>query len=203
MSSAQKIPFARSMSAFAKQKAVDEIIKRGQALPGHVVAVTGSIVTVSFNVSGVLLPQVTMPVAGSEYIRLPIQVGDKGVAFPASVYLGGVSGLGGGTADTTQQANLTTLVWFPIGNTSFSAVDANAVTAYGPNGVVLKDSGGNTTLTLTPSGVVLNAQTSITLEVGSHSIVINSSGVTIDGKPFLPHTHSGVTTGGGVSGPVH
>jgi hypothetical protein len=99
MTEAQKVPLSRSLSAFAQKKALSEIAKRGQALPGHVVAVSGAIVTVNFDVQGVTLPQVAMPLIGAEYIRWPIQVGDKGYAAAADAYLGGVSGLGGGTAD--------------------------------------------------------------------------------------------------------
>lgn len=202
MSNAQKTPLARTLSSFSQQKALDEIAKRGQALPGIVKAVSGSIVTINFQVAGLTLPQVTMPLFGPEYIRYPVQVGDKGVAFPASVYIGGVSGLGGGIADDTLRGNLSTLVWFPIANKSWTSVDPNALTLYGPNGVVLRDTGSGTTLTLTPTGLNISAQTSITLAVGSHSIVINSSGVTIDGKPFLTHEHTGVTSGGSNTGVV-
>lgn len=49
---------------------------------------------------------------------------------------------------------------------------------------------------------VIGTATSLTLSFGAKTIVINSSGVTIEGKLFLTHTHSGVTTGGGTSGPV-
>lgn len=189
MSNAQKTPFMRAMGSFGQRKALDEIEKRGSALPGHVVAVNGPIVTVNFDVKGLTLPQISMPIFGSEYVRLPIQAGDKGAAFPVDFYLGGISGLGGGTADDTLRGNLSALVWFPIGNKNWSAVDPNAVTLYGPNGVVMKDTAGNTTATLTPSGLVITAQTSITLSVGSHSIVINASGITIEGRPFLAHQH--------------
>jgi hypothetical protein len=154
---AQKTPFSRTLSLFAQQKALDEIAKRWQALPGRVVAVTGAIVTVSFDVAGVTLPQATMPLFGPEYVRYPVQVGDKGVAFPASVYIGGVSGLGGGVADDTLRGNLTTLVWFPCGNTGWTAVDDDAVTLYGPNGVVLRDTGSNSVATLTPANVTFKS----------------------------------------------
>ena len=56
--------------------------------------------------------------------------------------------------------------------------------------------------TATPGTYTVTAKTSITLQVGGHSIVINASGVTIDGRLFLAHQHLGVQTGGGVSGGV-
>lgn len=202
MSNAQKVPLTRALSAFATRKARDEIARRGRSLPGTVIDVAGPIVTVNFDVSGATLPNVTMPLFGPEYVRYPIKAGDRGAAFPVDVYLGGVSGLGSGLADTSLRGNLSTLVWFPVGNKGWSDVDPDAVTIYGPNGVVMRDQDSQTVSTLTPNGLVVNAKTSITLAVGSHSIVIDSSGVKIDGKPFLPHEHSGVQTGSGTSGGV-
>lgn len=184
--SAQKTPLARTLPRFAQGKALDEIAKRGQALPGRVLSVSGAIVTVAFEVTGKTLSQVTMPLFGPEYIRYPVQVGDKGVAFPASVYLGGVSGLGGGTADFTLRGNLSTLVWFPIGNKNWAAppgADANTLTLYGKTAVELLDSiAGNASLKMT--------STSISLTCAGHNVTIDSAGVHIDGRIFLAHEHT-------------
>jgi hypothetical protein len=184
MSNAQKTPLSRTLSTFTRQKALDEIAKRGQALPGRVVSVSGPIVTISFEVSGITLPQVTMPLFGPEYIRYPVQVGDQGVAFPASVYLGGVSGLGGGTADSRLRANLATLVWFPIANKNWSAVDPNAVTIYGPNGVVLRDSNSQSVETLTPSSVafatpVVSTTQNLSSGTGWSGVFTTTTGLTV------------------------
>jgi hypothetical protein len=199
MTVAQKTPLSRTLPRFTQQKVLDEIEKRGYSLPGHVVSVSGAIVTVAFDVtaedgSALSLPQVTIPLLGPEYIRYPIQAGDLGVAWAASASLAGISGLGASSVTNALPANLSSLVWIPCGNKSWSSVDANALTLYGPNGVVMRDSDSKTVGTLTPDGFTLTAQTSITLQVGSHSVVINSSGVTIDGKDFLTHGH--VATGG-------
>lgn len=190
MSNAQKTPLSRTLPLFTQRAAMAAIEERGSALPGTVKKVNGAIVTINFDVSGVTLPEVTMAVFGSIYIRLPIQEGDLGVAFPASVYIGGVTGLGGGVADDTVQGNLATLQWFPASNANWPTVaDSNSLLLQGPNGVVLRDMEGHTTATLTPAGLVLAAQTSISLMVGSKGISINSTGTTIDGKLFLPHEH--------------
>lgn len=202
MSSQQKLPLVKTLSVFGQRKALDEIEKRGHALPGHVVSVNGPFVTVNFDLEDVTLPQLTLPLPWPEYVRLPIQENDRGYAFPTMAYLGGVTGQGGKARLASLQGNLSTLTWFPIANKSWGTVDPNAVVLYGPNGVVLKDSAGHTTATLTPSGLVVTAQTSITFQVGSKSIVINSSGVTIEGKQWLAHEHSGVQTGGGNTGGV-
>lgn len=211
MSGYQKTPVSRTLPAFTRSAIKAALDKQGKALPATVAAVHGNIVTVSFQVQGLTLPQVDMPLAGAEYLRMPTQVGDKGVCFPADVYIGQMSGLGTGLPNTSTRGNLSTLVFFPIGNKNWTASDnANAVVLYGPDGVILRDSNSDSTLTLTPSDIdidsggtmELTAATSITLTVGAHSIVINSSGVTIDGKVFLLHEHSAVTPGVGISGPV-
>jgi hypothetical protein len=205
VSNQQKVPLARTLSKFATQKALDEIAKRGTSLPGHVTAVTGSIVTVNFDVAGVLLPKVTMPLFGPEYIRYPIQVGDKGVAFPASVSIVGVSGLG--TAPTAADfqilpGNLSTLVWYPIANKNWAVPpgsDANTLLLYGKLALLLLDSiAGNASVKLTGSNIVLTFghsvvtinDSSITLTSNGKSVVINSSGITLDGILWETHAHS-------------
>lgn len=214
MANEQKTPLARTLPLFAQRKAQDEIAKQGKALPGVVTAVSGQLVTVGFQVQGIMLQPVQMPIFGAEYVRLPVQVGDKGVAFPADVYLGGISGMGQGTADTTLQGNLSTLVWFPIGNKAWTlptGADANTLALYGHLALLLLDSfSANSSVKLTSTGITLAFgsgsivmdASGITLTFGSHTIVLNSTGVVIDGKVFLLHDHSGVTVGTGISGPV-
>jgi len=119
----------------------------------------------------------------------------------ADVYLGGMTGLGGGVANYSRlDANLSTLVFVPLSNTNFPAVDANAYNITGPNGAVIKDDKGSSVITLTPD--------SITLAHGSNSVVISGSGITItgtltiNGKAYLSHEHSGVATGSSNTGGV-
>lgn len=221
-----KTPLSRTLPLWVQSVIRAELDRLGKAIPATVKSVSGAIVTVNFQVSGMTLPTVEMPLFGPEYIRYPIQAGDKGVCFPADFYLGAMSGLGTGNADQSLRGNLSTLVFLPIGNKSWSAVDAQAVTLYGPNGVVLRDSNSHSSITLTPSDITGTAQTQyqigvgsntvtidssgITLTAGGVSIVINSGGVTIDGKDFLTHDHLAGTyvapSGGGPvtgdSGPV-
>jgi hypothetical protein len=216
----QKTSVQDTLNEFGRRKAADAIQQTGRSLPATVVSAKGSIVTVKFEISNTVftLPNVTIPLFGPEYIRYPIQPGDKGFVVAADAYLGGMSGLGGGTADLTQLANLATLVFFPIGNTSFFAVDPQAVVIYGPNGVVLRDTTNASNVTLTPQSIqalapqqishtvgsarVTMTPTSINLSASGHSIIINATGVIIDGKVFLLHEHTGVQSGSGVSGPV-
>jgi hypothetical protein len=183
MSDALKTPLSRTLSEFTVKKVLDEIRKRGTPLPGHVVSVSGSIVTVNFDVQGVTLPNITMPVIGAEYVRLPIQEGDLGAAWPSSIYLGGVSGLGGGVADLTLRGNLSALVWIPIGNKNWAPpTDPNSLELYGPDGVILKDEGGNVVATL-------NTTNGFKVTFGGHTFEITSGGIFLDGTLWTTHDH--------------
>ena len=152
---ALKVPLGRSLSRLAQNKALDAINVLGKSLPASVVAVVSSgIVTVKFEItSPFTIPNVTCPIFGPEYIRYPTQVGDLGVVFPVDVYVGGVSGLGGGVADLTQRSTLATLVFFPIGNKNWSPpTDPNKIEIYGPDGAIIRDKQNTTSLTAYPSG---------------------------------------------------
>lgn len=138
---AQKIPLQRSLNRIAELKAANAIQLLGKALPAQVLSVAGSIVTVKFLIQDgtATLPTVTIPLGMAEYIRLPVQVNDMGVVFPADVFLGGVTGLGSGVASLALPANLSSLVFLPVGNKNFSpSDDPNKLVLYGPNGVVVR-----------------------------------------------------------------
>lgn len=215
---AQKIPLTISLNETAKQRAQNAIQRLGKALPASVVSVSGAIVTVNFEVqSGYTLPQVKVPLFGPEYIRYPIQQGCKGVVFPADAYLGGMSGLGGGVATLAPPPNLTALVFFPIGNAGWSAVDPNATTIYGPNGVVLRDEGSACIFTLTPDGISIKVpsgqQIAIqgnggTINIADANVTATNSTVAVtggdisaDGISLKTHVHGGVQSGGSDTGP--
>src|SRR6185312_1665685 len=102
--------------------------------------------------------------------------------------------LGGGVADLTTRANLTALIFVPCAQTSWNTADPAQRVVQGPDGVLIQNIGGNCKINLT--------STSITLSCGGHSVVIGASGVTIDGKQFLTHEHSGVQSGGSNTGGV-
>lgn len=155
----QKTPYAQTANSWATKRINDAIALAGKALPVQVTSVTGQIVTVKFLLTGIFtLPNdVKMPIFGPEYARSPTQVGDLGVVFPIDTYLGGVSGLGGGVAGLSTRANLSTLVFFPVGSKNWTSVDPNVFTLYGPGGVTLRDSGSNMQLILTPAEIELGA----------------------------------------------
>jgi hypothetical protein len=153
---AQKTPLARSLESFANRKVMGQLARLGMALPAQVTAVEGSIVTVSFLLASTApytLSNVTMPIDGPEWARAPTQIGDLGVCRPASVYIGGVSGLGGGVADLSQRAPLATLTFFPIGNANWSPSDnPNAWVLYGPDGVILRTQDKTVGMTIAKTG---------------------------------------------------
>ena len=197
----QKTPLARTLNRFAEQKVLDRVQQLGKSLPCHVVSVRGAIVTVAFDVTGPFtLPNVTVPLFGPEYVRYPIKAGDRGVVLAADAYLGGVSGLGGGTADLTQRANLATLVFLPIANASWFTVDPNAVTVYGPDGVVLQTQDGSVKLIVNAAGVSVviggttySAWTTAGLAVTGHvtatqNVVAGQGGA--DQVGLQTHTHA-------------
>jgi hypothetical protein len=178
-----KTPLAKSLSSFAEKKINDAFQLTGKGLPCSVVSVAGAIVTVKFEVQNIpfTLPQVTIPLFGPEYVRYPIQKGDKGTVIPFDAYLGGMSGLGGGVADLTQRANLSSLVFLPIGNKLWTSVDPNAVTIYGPNGVVLRDTGSDSIITLTPGSITIVAPNQIQLKTGATTMTLTPTGWSITG----------------------
>lgn len=180
----QKTPLARTLNQFAERKVRGVIALTGQSLPASVVTVVSSgIVTVKFELVDVpyTLPNLTCPIFGPEYVRYPIQPGCLGFVVPADAYLGGVSGLGGGSADLKPRANLSTLVFFPIGNKNWSQTDdPNKLVLYGPDGVVIRDLAKKNTLTV--------GSTEVTLDLTAGSLVItvpNGQNVTINGAAIV------------------
>lgn len=208
---AQKTPFARSITEFARIKIDDATQLIGKRLPCSVVEVDGAIVTVKFEVTtDFTLPQVKVPIANSLYAREPTQVGDLGWVQTADARIGGVSGLGIGTADLSPPANLGALVFEPIGNAGWEpSPNPDAYLLQGPDGVIIRDIGNNCSIVVDQETIVVTGKTQIKLQVGSGSITITDGAIdfegtlTINGKAYMDHEHGGVTVGSGFSGGVH
>lgn len=195
---AQKTPFASSLNRWGHKVAKAATNVLGQSVPASLKAAPGPIVEVNYEVKNAALPgNVQMPVLGSRYYRAPFQAGEKGMAIASDYYMGGMSGLGGGTADLSQHGNLATQAWTPVGHTDWPSVDPNMnVVTGGPSGVLIRNSE-------SPGATFTMTGTAITLSCGGHTIVINSTGVVIDGIRFLTHRHTGVTVGGSpTQGPI-
>ena len=109
-----------------------------KGIPCSVTAIDKDIVTVKFEGSNGVwnMPTMKMSQAISPYGRDPTQVGDKGYASPADYYIGGISGLGGGSTNFTPRGNLTPLVFHPMAQKTSEARDYDQLThAGGPTGV--------------------------------------------------------------------
>jgi|SRR5581483_1028319 len=230
---AQKTPIARSLEAFGHRKVLGVLAQVGKALPASVVSRVGQIVTVKFEItttpnSPYTLPPITVPLVGSQYVRLPIQPGELGMVMTADAYLGGMTGLGGGTADLSRHANLSCLVWTPLANKNWTpAIDDDSLELIGPNGVILHNNAKTAILKVTtaecswtpPPGipiqlngnVVLNGNLQINgsiqnLTGGTYAGDLKTSGNVIAGVGtgdqvgLKTHTHGGVSTGSGTSG---
>lgn len=144
----------------------------GQAWPCHVVSVGGAIVTIAFDMGGdFTLPQVTVPIAESFYVRLPIQVGDTGYVTAASARLGGVTDLGAGVAPLALPSNLGGLVFIPLGRKSWETIDPNAVVINAPNGAKLR--------TINGASIVIIDQSQIKVTQGDVTVEITGGVVTV------------------------
>lgn len=212
----QKTPLVDSLNRFVSDKITDVGQLAGKSLPASIMAIdpSNTIVTVKFEIKTQLqIPIVQCPVGFPEYIRLPLQVGDKGFVVAVDAYMGGMSQIGKGIASLDQQPNLSTLVWFPCGSKAFTPTEEpTKIVTYGSTGAVIRDKDKIIVLTLDKdrglqviwNGVPLMtfSNNGISIQYQGKGIVINSGGTFIDGVNFLPHTHSGVQSGPNPTGPV-
>lgn len=182
MTISQKLNYAKSMNNFAENKINDQLQIQGRALPAVVVAQSGKMITVSVSInSEFTIPELTIPIMGPEYVRYPMQAGDKGVVLPMGTYIGGMSGQGGGTADLTVPQNLSALVYLPFSNTEWADVDPNVVTVYGPEGVTLRDADSNTTFLLAPDSIAIKTVSNFTVTVGGTVLTLTPTGWRLEG----------------------
>lgn len=132
----QKTPISQSLNRLASARANNVQWLQGKSFPASVTAVVSSgIVTAKFEVNAApfTLPEVTVPILGSQYVQLPIQVGDKGFLIAADVQLAVISGLGGGGSAPalTQPANLEALAFAWLGAADWPEPnEADALTLY-------------------------------------------------------------------------
>jgi hypothetical protein len=197
----QKLWLGGAANRVAQRHVNDAVAQLGYALPCSVVAVMGSIVTINFEVTTKFtLPQITVPVFGPEYIRYPIQKGCKGVAFPASVGIGNVTGLGPASAPVFKApGNLSALVFFPVGNKDFSTTDdPNSLVLYGPDGVIIRTLDKTSTVTVNETGVTAKGATTAALAVGTINVEIINGVIFMNGPVVFTNTVSGQEGGGGI-----
>lgn len=195
MSNGQKNFFMKSMAEHGQAAIDGNANLDGKGWPCHVTAVNGSIVTVMFDIlpGNYNLPEVTIPVFGPEYIRYPIQIGDKGVTIPLSVSIRNVTGLGVGLPDMSAPPSLTALFFMPVGNITWSSQDGKKVVVYGPEGVICKDEAGTATVIIEKDKVTINAK-----EIYLNGAMIHLNGQIVQDADQMP---SGTTAK--LIGPLH
>lgn len=165
------------------RKAAEAIEQLGMALPCHVVAVDGSLVTVAFDVQNApwTLPNVTIPKAESPYYRQPVQVGDTGVTVPADASLSGVAGFGG-VPQYGRRSNLTALAFQPVASKASPPANSTQTIVGGPGGALIQTLDGSVSINLTANGV--------TITVGSLTWSMTASGLTLStGVVAETHEH--------------
>ena len=191
-----KSPIAPNLNRMAELRANDAVQLTGQAYPCVVQSIVSSgIVTVSFQVSGPTLPNATIPVAWSEFVRPSVYIGMQGVAMAASARLGGVTGLGSGQAPVGAVSNLGALIFVPLGNTAWAQTNAaQTVVIGGTDGLRVQDATGASVGIFTASGITLSSH--------GHTLTITASGITLDGTAWATHAHTGVQSGTSDTGPI-
>ena len=189
---ALKINFGVTVGQAARQKALDHIQNSGKALPASVVKMKGSIATVKFETNGdFTLPNVTVPMYMPEYVRLPMQKGDKGLVLAGDVTLSNMTGLGPNSPSSfVRPGNLSPLLFVPVGNKDFTPVDPNKHTTYGPDGTLARPkdmssgvgtdkNSGVTMAQGAPSGV---DPSNVDLTAYDHHVTAGSSGIKAKSK---------------------
>ena len=217
----QKIPLAVSLANFTEQSVQEGLSGLGQVYPCTVKSVGldgagNTVVTVNFEINPVsstgtkiTLPEVTMPIAESKYVRLPVQVGDQGIAVAASVRIGGITGLGTGLAPLAPASNLGALVFLPVSNTAWTTLDPNAVVISASNGAIIRTDDGKAVVTIADDKITVAYQTINFVIDGSKVTIngnlqvngtINSTGdISAGSVTMQTHTHQVVGVQGGLS----
>jgi phage baseplate assembly protein gpV len=217
----QKIPLAVSLANFTEQSVQEGLSGLGQVYPCTVKSVGldgagNTVVTVNFEINPVsstgtkiTLPEVTMPISESKYVRLPVQVGDQGIAVAASVRIGGITGLGTGLAPLAPASNLGALVFLPVSNTAWTTLDPNAVVISASNGAIIRTDDGKAVVTIADDKITVAYQTINFVIDGSKVTIngnlqvngtINSTGdISAGNVTMQTHTHQVVGVQGGLS----
>lgn len=179
-SNAQKQSIQHNIHIFADNKVQDWLKLQQQGLPCHVVSVQNQLVTVAFdiNFAPFTLPQVQMPKAQSPYGFEPTQVGDKGYAVPGDFYLGGNSGIGGGTASRYTQANLSNLVFHPMSNKGQAGTNATVQVDQGPDGAAIQSVDGTYSVFITKAGgLVVTVNSVVLCSIHGGNVYLGGDGV--------------------------
>ena len=201
MTAFRKTPPADWLPRLARSHARSVNEHNGKAFPATVIGMRGRIALVRLEVSSNPAPApFRVPVAESEYVRVPIQPGCKGVVISADAALDQMTGLG--TRRPTPRdvpLNLGSCVFLPLTNAQWEALDDDTLHMYGVAGVEILDRlNGQSALRLTEDHATLSTgSATVTLSGGRVEI---SGELVINGQPYKTHQHSngnnGAPTGG-------
>lgn len=148
---------------------------------------------------------VILPSAGGYSLTLPLQAGDEGLLVFCDMCID-LWWSRGGIQDQFERRrhDLSDCGFFPGGKSQ-----ARVISNYSGTSAQLRSDDGNTIvdvaetgITLTADKVQINTTGDVDLTASGNVNISATSGTKIDGKTFLTHEHSGVSTGAGVTGPV-
>lgn len=136
----QKFSLERSVGEAARHGAATMLSMIGKSLPASIVSINGAIATVKLEVlSDFNLPTLRVPIAGSLYVREPLQKGDLGWIVSCDAEIAAMCGLGQGVADLSQPGNLSAKIFLPLGNANWKPVDPNMLVLTGLSDVMIRD----------------------------------------------------------------
>lgn len=172
MTNSQKYPPLQALAEMQNNLIDNRLAIKGKQLPCYVVDVDNQFVTVHFDMlpDGLVYPEVKIPIMGWEYIRIPVQKGDKGFTLAADASLRNVSKQGG-VSNRSSLPSLTPLVFVPIANTQWSKENGGKVVIIAPTGSIIKTKDGSHVITVDSN--------KIEVKTPDTSIVSDSSGVNI------------------------
>lgn len=185
MSNSQKLPPIESLTQLINSLINDRLSIEGKQLPCYVVDVDNQFVTVHFDMlpDNIVYPEIKIPILSWEYIRIPIQKGDKGVTLAADVSLRNVSKQGG-VANRSILPSLTPLFFVPISNIVWSKEDDKKVVIVGPEGAIIKTKDGKNIITVDQGKIELKSSETI-VTVNNNSATIKANDIYLNGKIHL------------------
>lgn len=126
----QRQRISKALIQISDNEAKNRVNQNSETRPCSITEISenGAIVTVKFEQIEPKLPQQQMPVIMAEFVRIPLKVGDTGIALASSRYLGGISGLGGGVADDRIIGNLAGYVFAPLSFAEWVSVNTDYLT---------------------------------------------------------------------------
>lgn len=213
---AGKLPYVQNLAQAVDWRMGAKDQRTGWELPCTVKAVSedGLRVTVNFEMDAqpYQFPQITVPIFMSEYVRLPIQPGTRGYTKFVDVPTDNITAEKPSSTTFKDFGNLNkSLVFMPITNGGWLPIaNQKVLWLNGPEGVLIQDlsfdSEGNpvvnSVITIAPTGIRLQSGTSFIQITKDGNITIEGSSVTIMGKDFIGHKHSGVQAGSDDTGGV-